>query len=480
MKKLLHVFLICSCGSINTIAQTTEFWGMTTHGAGYGTIFKTDGNANNFEVKKKFYSLDYAGTSPFGDLVQASNGKLYAMTQNDGTQYSLVWITGVIFEYDPYTDVYTQKIDFDNVSKGRDARGTLMLAGNRKLYGMTAMGGLWDDGVLFEYDPISDIFIKKVDFSDTLTGKFPQGSLVQASNGKIYGMTKKGGAHDDGVIFEYDPVNDVFIKKMDFYVFDPLKGSEPLGSLMQASNGKLYGMTWNGGSVYYGVLFEYDPATNIYKTLVNFNISNGSRPWGSLIQADNSKLYGLTAQGGANDEGVLFEYDIALDTLILKVEFDDTLKGKHPRGTLLQASNGKLYGVTTDGGKYGYGLIFEYDIVNDSYTKKVEFDNVNGANPWFQSLIEINDVAQGIGEQFDSAYPYISPNPTTGEVKIVFGELSHIENFKILNVLGQIISEKNNFIGKEFIFDLTNQTIGLYFIEVINKGSIYRTKIIKQ
>src|SRR5215510_5010480 len=36
--------------------------------------------------------------------------------------------------------------------------------------------------------------------------------LIQASNGKLYGMTSAGGSHGDGVIFSFDPVGSVYTK----------------------------------------------------------------------------------------------------------------------------------------------------------------------------------------------------------------------------------------------------------------------------
>ena len=67
-----------------------------------------------------------------------------------------------------------------------------------------------------------------------------QGSLMLASDGKLYGMTSEGGSGNVGVIFSFDPSASTYTKLKDF---DNTDGASPLGSLMQASDGKLYGMT---------------------------------------------------------------------------------------------------------------------------------------------------------------------------------------------------------------------------------------------
>ena len=62
----------------------------------------------------------------------------------------------------------------------------------RKLYGMTGRGGSNDAGVIFSFDPAASTYTKLMDF-DYANGRYPYGSLVQASDGKLYGMTSEGG-----------------------------------------------------------------------------------------------------------------------------------------------------------------------------------------------------------------------------------------------------------------------------------------------
>ncbi len=75
---------------------------------------------------------------------------------------------------------------------------------------------------------------------------------------------------------------------------------------MQASNGKLYGMTQVGGSSGAGVIFSFDPSSSTYKKLKDFDNTNGGYPTGNLMQASDGKLYGMTHRGGSSDVGVIF------------------------------------------------------------------------------------------------------------------------------------------------------------------------------
>ncbi len=225
--KLKHLFfslLLISGILFNKTYAQPELWGMTSEGGKYniGTIFKTDINGENHSLQYSWFR--YGGASPFhSELCKASNGKFYGMTYSGGTNNY-----GVLFEYDPDTDVYTKKMDFDSI-KGSNPYGSLMQASNNKLYGMTYMGGANDYGVLFEYDPDTDVYTKKMDF-DSIKGSNPYGSLMQASNNKLYGMTYMGGANDYGVLFEYDPDNDTYTKKLDF---NKINGSRPYSNLIE-------------------------------------------------------------------------------------------------------------------------------------------------------------------------------------------------------------------------------------------------------
>ena len=107
-----------------------------------------------------------------------------------------------------------------------------------------------------------------------------------------------------------------------------------------------------------------------------------------------STLLGVTS-GGGNDFGVIFNLPIGGTTITSQYNFQN-YSGAYPYHTkLCQASNGKLYGLTTGGGGTaivtGGGILFEYDPVTDIYTKKIDFDNVAKGNTPYGSLIEASN-----------------------------------------------------------------------------------------
>lgn len=460
---------------LGTLIQATngKLYGVTQYGGttGRGILFEYNPAADVFTKKLDFSSTVYGG-HPKSSLVMADNGKLYGLApggiNNDG----------VLFEFDAAANVYTKKIDFELSATGSDIKSTLVKAANGKLYGMATYGGLNMWGVLFEYDPATNAIINKHDFGGSSTeGKSPSGSLIQANNGKLYGLTLSGGTNDRGTLFEYVISTNTYTEKFNFDGTN--NGAEPYGDLVQADNGKLYGMTAFGGATDDGVLFEYDPDDNIYVKKFDFDgATRGGEPNGSLVQAANGNLYGMTYGGGANFKGVLFEYNIATDAQTVKIDFDGAVTGSYPEGTLMSASNEKLYGMTASGGANSRGVLFEFDPVIDAYSKKLDFDMINGANPYKTALIEIEKQNIGMNENTFEKSITVSPNPAKDIVTIDLGAVYDFVKVKICDMQGKEIVDRNISHQQTFRIDLDGRA-GLYLLEIISKNNRASLKFIK-
>ncbi len=353
-----------------------NLWGMTSfdYSGHYGVIYCYNASTDIYTVKHFFDETD--GGQPSYGLIQASDGLLYGVTDLGGDNDA-----GVIFKIDPANGNFTKIHDFYWWT-GTWPSGTLLQASDGLLYGMTNGGGDNGYGVIYKIDPNNNDFTKIHDFNG-MDGGYTMGGLMQASNGLLYGMTYEGGDDDCGVIFKIDPTNNDFTKIHDF---DWTDGIWPINNLIQASNGLLYGMTYDGN--YYGVIFKIDPADDTFTKTYDFN-SEGRSPCGGLFEASDGLLYGMTYEGGDNDCGVLFKYEPLNDTYTKIADFNGT-NGANPYSTLMQASDGLLYGYTTDGGSTSDGNIFKYDITTGILTGIYDFDGTNGNDPFFGSLVEVS------------------------------------------------------------------------------------------
>jgi uncharacterized repeat protein (TIGR03803 family) len=350
-------------------AATGLLYGMTSSGGAnnVGTLFEFDIATGTLTKKLDFNSTN--GSTPNGSLMQAGNGRLYGMTTYGGTNNQ-----GVLFEYNDTLNIYTKRYNFGGAN-GSYPNGSAIDA-NGKLYGMTTFGGSSNKGIIWQYNPLDSSFAVKQNFTGT-NGRFPYGDLFQAFNGKLYGMTSDGGLYGGGTLFEYNATTNVLNSA---FSFDLPQGGYPKGNLIQASNGRLYAMTSNGGAYSAGVVFEYDYALYSYIRRFNLGGTNGANPNGALTYTSNGKFYGMAYNGGVNNYGVLFEYNYYTLTYTIKYSFNGT-DGSYPVGNLFDPGNGKFYGMTTDGGANNKGVLFEYDYVNNVYTKKYDFDGVNGGEP---------------------------------------------------------------------------------------------------
>ncbi|MDE3182527.1 MAG: T9SS type A sorting domain-containing protein [Bacteroidota bacterium] len=406
MKKFLLSIIYLLTGMFYTKAQT--LYGTTTYGGigGGGTINQFTPATNNLTVVRSFESLDAMNPNQV-NFIQAKNGKLYAMTVYGGSSDA-----GVIFSYDPSTSTYIKLRDFD-YDNGGYPYGSLMQASDGKLYGMTVSGGSSGDGVIFSFDPSTSIYTKLKDFDNTIGGS-PYGGLVQASNGKLYGMAAYGGNNGYGVIFSFDPSTSTYTKLKDF---DNANGGCPYGSLVQAGNGKLYGMTYQGGISGYGVIFSFDPTTSTYTKLKDFDNTNGSYPYGSFLLAGNGKLYGMTGYGGSSDAGVIFSFDPSTSIYTKLKDFDFSI-GSNPHGSFIQASDGKLYGLTVYGGTNSEGVVFSYDPLATTYTTLKNFDgSTDGGNPYGSLVQASNGKLYGMttygGNIGDGVIFFLEPSTST-------------------------------------------------------------------
>lgn len=386
------------------IIQGTDdkLYGTLTNGSGdgieAGTLYAYDIANDQFEVLIAFGS-SIKGHNPAAYMTLGTNGLLYGTTQKGG-----IGNHGILFSYDPETENYAKLEDFASIS-GNNAQGGLIEV-NGSFYGTTYSGGDNESGILFKYESGGGTLVKLIDFSVTSAdggdseakGSQPLGGLTKASNGKLYGLTFSGGDHGHGLVYMIDPSNDSYTRYFPFY--GPASGKNPIGELVEGNNGLLYGLTFETDNPSSSALFSFDPSTNQVERLHTLSGNMGYNPHAGLTKAFNGKLYGVTTKGGTGSVGTLIEFDPYTNTLTKKVDFTGS-NGDRPMGKLTLSSNGNLYGVTQRGGADELGVRFEYNPYDDVYTVLDSFDGTNGASP----------VRNGMVEVFETNTPVVTKQP---------------------------------------------------------------------
>lgn len=402
MKGILPLFIlfffIQSNGQIHKMVVTTMRGGDTNNGA----IFVADSNGVGFT---KVYSFDGpSGAWPEGDLDYDQNGVVYGVTKFGGNGDSCV-----IYSYDLVNNDYTLIHDFyDTQDSGWwDHSGGILLP-DGKLYGVGQYGGLYDGGAIYRCDPTTGFFESLFDF-DSVSGKVSSAGLISMGNGKLYGTTSMGGAYDKGTLFSFDPVTYEYTVLRNFN--DTTGRWTGYGKLTKGKDGKIYGAT---SSSMRSMLFSYDVTTNAFTVMHTFtSIVQGAGFANCMVHTANGKLYGTTEVGGAPlYKGYLFSYDIQTDSVTILKSFTDTI-GQKVIGGLTLATNGKIYGSFSKGGTYGGGGVFSYDIAGNIFSKVYEFDSISGYEP-VGAVAEVITEPVSIGlNKLESIGVRLSPNPVS-------------------------------------------------------------------
>ncbi|HSY76934.1 MAG TPA: choice-of-anchor tandem repeat GloVer-containing protein, partial [Bacteroidia bacterium] len=351
------------------------------------------------------------------------------------------------FSYDPISKKDTALHSFAGAD-GQNPKGSMIQDTNGLLYGIVTTGGANGEGTIFSLNPaVHGSYLKLHDFIDS-NGAYPQGSLVVANNGQLYGTTYElgsaSGSHQ-GTLFSYN-INTAILNTC--LNFNNSTGIYPYSTPMVDTNGILYLMTSIDPSPNSGSIVNYNPAKNSDSLLWDFNTSSGASPTGNLIKAGNGLLYGLTAQGGTQDSGVLFSYNIATGVQTVLVNFTKSL-GTYPQGSLLQANDSNLYGMTSLGGTNNLGTIFRYNITTATFTSLFSFGGVNGANPQ-GSLIQADDsllYGMTLSGGANNEGAIVSFNPATNSEKTILsfnGADGNAPYGDLLEAMSGTVTKKDN------------------------------------
>lgn len=418
--KLIVLLLLLFQVSIHA-QNVTEIWGMTTSGGkgDAGTIFKLDENGEEHQVVFSFEKGE--GKQPNRvEVCESDDGNIYGVLSKGGEYQK-----GVLFEYNTTSCQYHEKVSFDGFGNGEFPLTVFYCTETKSIYGVTFKGGQYNQGVLFEYQPGKDTLINRYDFNTT-DGATPNSGLMRASNNHLYGYTRGGGVYDQGVIYEYDVSKQSYTKKYDFLNAD--NDGQTMGKFVEKSPGLLIG-TMASYIDTDGIIYEYDIEANTFNILYEFkNNLVGETPFGLTVLTKGGKLYGTTVNGGKSGYGVLYAYDFEKDSAYILQE----LYGKDGQdcfGGVTQGENDHLYGMTFSGGNHNFGVLYEYDIESGVYDTKVHFKDSTGILTIGSLHLLQNGKIAGLmlggGYNYQGTFFFYDPVPNEYEVQYHFNTYNY-------------------------------------------------------
>ncbi len=298
------------------------------------------------------------GYMPSGALVQANDGNLYGVTAEGGT-FGL----GTLYQV-TLSGTLTTGFSFNLDSPS----GRLLPTPGGYFFGTTT-GQIAATGYLFQASEtgIAEAF-------PLCTGCIPRAGLVGAPEQNTYGTAASGGsgACSDGCGFVYTLYGFSYTNPL--HQFNGTDGANPRGELLQAGDGNLYGTTVNGGNSNCqdgcGTIFKITPNgdfTSLYQFCSQTNCADGANPYGALVQGADGNLYGTTSAGGNDGVNCSFTgcgtiFKVSLDgKLTTLYSFCDDFfcpTGANPQSGLILGTDGNYYGTAYGGGDVTLGTLF--------------------------------------------------------------------------------------------------------------------------
>jgi uncharacterized repeat protein (TIGR03803 family) len=256
---------------------------------------------------------------------------------------------------------------------GAQPQSSLLADGAGSFYGTTSIGGTQNAGTVFSLSPPKTgqtAWTEKLlfDFPGSASA-FPTSGLIADSKGDLYGTTSGGGTGNAGTVFKLTAHKGAAkgLKQTILANFGDNTTGAPIGTLIADGAGNLYGVTAAGGANFYGTVYEVSPPPKgqtvwTFTVLYAFAATDGY-PAGGLILDSAGNLYGLSGGESPNSTGTVYEVSPPLggqgswtETVLFAFTGTD---GSAPLGGLTLDSAGNLYGTTAGNGVSSFGTAFE-------------------------------------------------------------------------------------------------------------------------
>jgi uncharacterized repeat protein (TIGR03803 family) len=287
-----------------------------------------------------------SGAYPYGGLMQDSAGTIYGTTYSGGIS-SAGTIFAVLYGAEPVLHSFSG-------SDGSIPKGGLIRDQNGVLHGTTEEGGAFGFGTVFALSSTGSLATLYSFAGGTSDGEYPYGGLALDSEGNLYGTTESGGAFGFGTVWVLSSSGSESV----LHNFSGPDGSSPAyGSLLLDKLGNLYGVTAYGGASNDGVVFRITTGGS-FTMLHSFTGADGSLAYGTPVEDAEGNLYGTAAEGGTYGGGTVWKLTAGGALKVLHEFAGGTADGAYPLAGLVRDSKSNLYGVTYYSGVFGQGTVF--------------------------------------------------------------------------------------------------------------------------
>jgi uncharacterized repeat protein (TIGR03803 family) len=320
----------------------------------FTAIYKFTGGAN--------------GANPWASLIQGSDGRLYGTTWDGGVDGA-----GTVFAVNADGTGYTTLYSVTGGADGANPAAALIQGSDGRLFGTTLNYGTGPGGTVFAVNTDGTGFNILHTFSG-YDDVLPRAGLLQGKDGRLYGTAEGFEPYGYGIVYALNTDGTGFTT---LYTFTGgTDGDAPYGSLIQGSDGRLYGTASSGGADGQGTVFALNTDGTGFTALYAFTGgADGGVPLAGLIEGSDSRLYGTASSGGTGGNGTVFSMNTEGTGFATLHSFTGGSDGASPQASLIQLSDGRLYGTTWGGGAIGYGVLFAVKNDGTGFTMLYSFGN---------------------------------------------------------------------------------------------------------
>lgn len=335
-----------------------------------GALFSLALDGSDFRIEHAFTQLDGSkrnldGYHPYGSLALGPDGRLYGVTQTGGSPDGgvagqILPGYGVLFAFDPRTGGFTTLHHFFSVARALDGEypmGVVTFDAAGNVYGTAKGGGASSTGTVWRYAADGTLT------PSPLPGESYGG--VALAGGLLHGTTWSGGTNGKGVYFTADPATMAVTVVDSFPAFtfnDHGSDNTPIQAPTALSNGAVVAAREFGGAHGAGLVVGLSPSTGItvlhdsddipLDATPRFANATGAMLNGTLVEGSDGLVYGTAQYGGASGTGGI--YRIARDGSLFQLlhSFPDAA---YPYGGLITGSDGAFYGM-----EFNAGIVFRF------------------------------------------------------------------------------------------------------------------------
>jgi uncharacterized repeat protein (TIGR03803 family) len=350
-----------------TLDRAGNLYGTTFEGGtGYGVVYKLSHHGSSWALSPLYsFTLGADGGFPWAGVTFGPNGTLFGAasvgTYDGGTVFNLRpqprACSSIVC---PWTNTVIQELP-----AGSNPQGSLVFDSAGNLYGTTPGGGTHDHGSVFELTFSAGTWTETVihTFAGFGDGGDPgDAGVTLDSAGNLYGTTYDGGTNGWGTVFELTRSGSSWTKTILYSFQNGNDGHGPDGGVVFDRAGNLYGGTLYGGAGGEGgIIYQLSPSKEGWTLTILHTFSGIGGTNGKPTIDSSGNIYGATVGDGAYRQGSVFKLTQSGGGWSFTDLYDFTGgdDGGSPPGGVAVDASGNLYGTASQGGSYGWGVVWE-------------------------------------------------------------------------------------------------------------------------